>query len=215
MSSRSFTRINRFVIALLLFNLVVLSSLFFAIKHAEDITLRIMRSKEIFNVSNDLSKRLYEAGVALGGMSMTGSQIFSSRFNRLIEPIPHDVAILKETIDSSNKIQTDALLKVAELLPDTIKAMGEARESIERERGSGAKGNFREKYRSLFDSAEEIQKNLAVIANDCRDVAQVPVPKTLSNSDLTTLLIIAGALGNIFISSALFVSLRKTAKSVG
>lgn len=215
MSSRSFTRINRFVIALLLFNLVVLVSLFFAIKHAEDITLRIMRSKEIFNVSNDLSKRLYEAGVALGGMSMTGSQIFSSRFNRLIEPIPHDVAILKETIDSSNKIQTDALLKVAELLPDTIKAMGEARESIERERGGGAKGNFREQYRSLFDSAEEIQKNLAVIANDCRDVAQVPVPKTLSNSDMTTLLIIAGALGNIFISAALFASLRKTAKSVG
>lgn len=193
---------------LVLFNIGVFVFLLGALKDSETATLKMMRAKEIATVSSNLSKRLYDAGVALGGLSMTKSHLFSTRFDKSIRQIPVDVTELKDLIDQRNAVQFDALMKVAELLPDAIKSMGDAREQIMTSKETGvARG--RSFFGQMHSKAEAIQKSLQVIVDDSKELANAKIPTRLAHFETITMMLIIGALGNLILGVALAVSINK------
>ena len=86
------------LILLIAFNVLLFVALGGMIRNSETATLQMMRAKEISAVASNLSKRLYDAGVALGGLTVTKSKLFSERFDKMIVSIPHDVSDLRDLI---------------------------------------------------------------------------------------------------------------------
>ncbi len=195
----------------LLFNIGISVFLMGALKESEAATLRIMRAKEIASVSSNLSKRIYDAGVALGGLTMTRSQLFSDRFDKLIGAIPQEVTDLKDLIEQKNARQFYALMKVAELLPDTIKYMAEVRTQIMNSKETGLGRGSRGVFGKMHASAALIQQSLQVIVDENKDLANSKVPAHLINFEAINAFLIAAVAGNVILGIALAFFIRKTA----
>jgi CHASE3 domain sensor protein len=198
---------------LVLFNIGISGFLIGALKQSEAATLRIMRAKEIATVSSNLSRRVYDAGVALGGLTMTRSQMFSDRFDKSISAIPQDVTDLKDLIEQKNARQFDALMKVAELFPDTIKHMGEVRTQIMNSKETGVVRGGRGVFGRMHASAAAIQQSLQVIVDENKDLANSKVPTHLINFETINVFLIGAVAGNVILGIALALSIRKTASS--
>ncbi len=198
---------------LVLCNIIISVFLMGALRQSEAATLRTMRAKEIAAVSSNLSKRVYDAGVALGGLTMTRSQLFSDRFDKLISAIPQDVTDLKDLIEQKNVRQFDALMKVAELLPDTIKYMGEVRTQIMNSKETGLGRGGRGVFGKMHASAALIQQSLQVIVDENKDLANSKVPTHLINFETINALLIGAVAGNVILGIALALSIGKTASS--
>jgi hypothetical protein len=197
---------------LVLFNIIISVFLMGALKQSEAATLRIMRAKEIATVSSNLSKRVYDAGVALGGLTMTRSQVFSDRFDKSISAIPQDVTDLKDLIEQKNARQFDALMKVAELLPDTIKYMGEVRTQIMNSKETGLGRGGRGVFGRMHASAAAIQQSLQVIVDENKGLANSKVPTHLINFETINQLLVVDAVGNLLLGIAVGICIRKCLK---
>ena len=161
---------------------------------AEKQTISIMRAKEITALTSNLSKRIYDAGVALGGFSVTRSKLFLHRFDKTIGEIPHEVSELKDLIRTEDKKQFDALAKVADLLPDAIKQMDAAKVAVMEGQGVTDRAGFRSTFLPMNSMAQEIQENLKMIAEENKDLANSKVPNSLPNQQLFVLVTIFGFL---------------------
>ena len=60
-------------------------------RQAEIEVQRQIRSKAIISRANTLSKLFYDAGVAMGGYSITKSPLFSDRYDKIVRQIPQDL----------------------------------------------------------------------------------------------------------------------------
>lgn len=193
------------IVALLVsFNIVLSIFLLGALKDSEDATLKIMRAKEIAAVSSNLSKHVYDAGVALGGLSVTKSQLFCDRFDKLISAIPHEVTDLKDLIEQKNARQFDALMKVAELLPDTIKYMGEVRTQIMNSKETGLGRGDRGLFARMHANAGAIQKSLQLIVDENKELANLKVPAHLINFETINIWLLASLVVNILLGFLTF-----------
>lgn len=198
---------------LVFFNIGISVFLSGALNESEETTLRVMRAKEIATVSSNLSKRVYDAGVALGGLTMTKSQMFSDRFDKSIGAIPKDVTDLKDLIEQKNARQFEAFMKVVELLPDTIKYMGEVRAQILNSKETGMGRGGRGIFGRMQANAAAIQQSLQVIVDENKELANSKVPTRLINFEMIKAFLIATAFGNAILGIALAFIMRKTASS--
>ncbi len=196
---------------LVLFNIGFFICLHGAFNDSESATLRMMRAKEIATVSSNLSRHLYDAGVALGGLSMTKNRLFLTRFDKSIRPIPFEVLTLKELVDEKNTVQFDALMKVAELFPDAIKSMDVAREQIMTSKEIGA-ARGPSVFRQMHTKAEAIQQSLQVLVDDSKQLANARIPSHLAHFETINMMLIICAFGNLVVGAALAVSINRMLK---
>ncbi len=198
--------------ALVLFNIGVFAFLLGALNDSDAGTLKMMRAKEIATVSSNLSKRVYDAGVALSGLSITKNQMFSNRFDKAIGKIPQDVTVLKDLIDEKDARQFAALMKVAELLPDAINSMGDAREQVISGKEVGAAEVRRVMFGPMHAKAEEIQKALQIIVDENKELANARIPEHIEHFETFKMLIIISIVGNSILGIATAITIGKTLK---
>ncbi len=191
------------LILLIAFNVLLFVALGGMIRNSETATLQMMRAKEISAVASNLSKRLYDAGVALGGLTVTKSKLFSERFDKMIVSIPHDVSDLRDLIGQDSPKQFQSLLKVAELLPDTIKNMGEVRAMAEDSKTTSADKNYQRMLGTMQQNAQQIQQSLRIIAEENQELANAKIPTGLPGSATIKMLLLLGVSGNIVLGVAI------------
>jgi CHASE3 domain sensor protein len=195
--------------ALILFNCFVFALSLSAMNESETVTLRTMRAKEISTVASDLSKRIYDAGVAAGGLSVTKSKLFSDRYVKATRQIPFDVLELKGLVQETDKVQFDALFKVADLLPVTLKAMDQQIAKVESGEAKVTRENAREMIMPMHESAQQIQQSLKVLIDANRDLANSRIGRQLHNFSLIRTLFILGLGGNVILGAAIIYFLRR------
>ncbi len=181
--------------------------------NAEKKTVSMMRAKEITAIASDLSKHIYDAGVALGGFSVTRSKLFLNRFDKTIIEIPHEVSSLKDLINPEDKPQFDALARIADLLPDTIKLMDAAKIAVMEGKVGADPASFRSSFTPMNSKAQDIQDNLRVIADENKTLANAKVPDSLPNSQTFLLFAVIGSLAQILLAAKVFFLIKVLPRS--
>lgn len=193
---------------LILFNCFVFALSMYAIKEAEELTLRTMRAKEISTVASDLSKSIYDAGVAASGLSVTKSKIFSDRYVKAARRIPFAVTELKGLVEETDKVQFDALFKVADLLPETLKGMDQQIAQATSGEAKITKENALKMILPMHENAQQIQRALKVLIDENQHLANSEVGHCLPGFEVVQYLLPIGLAGNLIIGAAIIYFLR-------
>ncbi|MDP3509955.1 MAG: CHASE3 domain-containing protein [Candidatus Melainabacteria bacterium] len=125
------------VLVPLAFQMVFLIVLSVLLQQSELEVQRQIRSKAIISRSNALSKSFYDAGVAMGGYSITKSPLFADRYDRIVRQIPLDVQELKVIVGDNAKQQV-IVGRLQKITTAGVKLLGEAKAEIENDGESPA-----------------------------------------------------------------------------
>ena len=91
---------------------------------------RQIRSKAIISRANSLSKLFYDAGVAMGGYSITKSPLFADRYDKIVRQIPLDLNDLKEEVGGNPKQQL-IVSRIETITAKGVKLLAEAKAEID------------------------------------------------------------------------------------
>ncbi len=109
----------------LIFEVIFLATLTYLLRQAEIEVQRQVRSKAIISQANTLSKLFYDAGVAMGGYSITKSPLFSDRYDKIVRQIPQDLDELKNLVGENSR-QQQILQNLQVITVTGLKILGEA-----------------------------------------------------------------------------------------
>lgn len=160
--------------ALLLLPLFVQFCLLFALSdlliQAEQEVQRQVRSKAIISQANALSKLFYDAGVAMGGYSITKSPLFSDRYDKIVRQIPIDLSELSDLVGGNDK-QQKIVVRLKTITSDGLKILGEAKSAIDDNRpDASTRCRPRSKYKQIRQLADQLQEELKGLTEDERRI---------------------------------------------
>jgi len=125
------------VLVPLAFQMVFLIVLSVLLQQSEVEVQRQIRSKAIISRSNALSKLFYDAGVAMGGYSITKSPLFADRYDKIVRQIPVDMEELKEEVGDNPKQQL-IVARLQTITAKGVKLLGEAKAEIDNPQSSSS-----------------------------------------------------------------------------
>ena len=125
------------VLVPLAFQMVFLIVLSVLLQQSEVEVQRQIRSKAILSRSNALSKLFYDAGVAMGGYSITKSPLFADRYDKIVRQIPVDMEELKEEVGDNPKQQL-IVARLQTITAKGVKLLGEAKAEIDNPQSSSS-----------------------------------------------------------------------------
>lgn len=157
------------VLVPLVFELVFLIVLSVLLQQAEYEVQRQVRSKAIISQANALSKLFYDAGVAMGGYSITKSPLFSDRYDKIVRQIPLDLQELKGLVGDNDKQQV-ILGRLQTITSDGLKILGEAKAAIDDNRVDVAQFRARHMYKQIRQLADQLQDELKGLTEDERKI---------------------------------------------
>jgi|GEM_PF-1760089 len=186
----------------LLFQIGLLFLLAVQLQNAEAEVQRQVRSKAIISQANALSKLFYDAGVAMGGYSITKSPLFSDRYRKICEQIPIDLAELKKLVGDNPKQQA-IIKRLEQITKDGLKILNEAKEAIDDNRVDVAQFRARHMYKQIRQLADHLQDELKVLTEDERRL-EILSPEDQSRQRTgVKVLVLAGTLLNLCVAGAL------------
>jgi CHASE3 domain sensor protein len=118
------------VLVPLVFQLFFLIGLSVLMQQSELEVQKQIRSKAIITRANSLSKLFYDAGVAMGGYSITKSPLFADRYDKIVRQIPIDLAELKSEVGDNPKQQL-IVGRLQTITAKGVKLLGEAKAEID------------------------------------------------------------------------------------
>lgn len=118
------------VLVPLVFQLFFLIGLSVLMQQSELEVQKQIRSKAIITRANSLSKLFYDAGVAMGGYSITKSPLFADRYDKIVRQIPIDLAELKSEVGDNPKQQL-IVGRLQTITTKGVKLLGEAKAEID------------------------------------------------------------------------------------
>jgi CHASE3 domain sensor protein len=124
------------VLVPLAFQMVFLIVLSVLLQQSEVEVQRQIRSKAIISRANALSKSFYDAGVAMGGYSITKSPLFADRYDKIVRQIPLDLQELKVVVGDNRKQQL-IVGRLQTITSEGVKILGEAKAEIDNESPPG------------------------------------------------------------------------------
>lgn len=174
------SKFNLFLVSAALLNLVLLFAIGLCFKQVDNERREQIRARSIVTESIALSKLFNDAGVAIGGYSITKSQLFSDRYKRISEQIPLSLRELKALIGENNNQQ--ALLgRVETTVLDGMKTLNEGRAAIDENRADVAQFRARHMYKGLRQVTDQLQSELKSLTA----VEEGKVEKANSSSSAT------------------------------
>lgn len=118
------------VLVPLVFQMFFLIGLSVLMQQSELEVQKQIRSKAIITRANSLSKLFYDAGVAMGGYSITKSPLFADRYDKIVRQIPIDLAELKSEVGDNPKQQL-IVGRLQTITAKGVKLLGEAKAEID------------------------------------------------------------------------------------
>lgn len=186
----------------LLFELIFLLTLTMLLRQAEIEVQRQIRSKAIISQANTLSKLFYDAGVAMGGYSITKSPLFSDRYDKIVRQIPQDLQELKSLV-GDNPRQQKILENLADITVTGLKILGEAKAAIDDNRVDVAQFRARHMYKEIRSLADRLQDELRGLTEDERKIESESPEVQNRNRASVKLFLVVGVVFNILLAVAL------------
>ncbi|HEY9785026.1 MAG TPA: PAS domain S-box protein, partial [Candidatus Obscuribacterales bacterium] len=186
----------------LVFELIFLLTLTMLLRQAEVEVQRQIRSKAIISQANTLSKLFYDAGVAMGGYSITKSPLFSDRYDKIVRQIPQDLNELKSLV-GDNPRQQKILENLAEITVTGLKILGEAKNAIDDNRVDVAQFRARHMYKEIRSLADRLQDELRGLTEDERKIESESPEVQNRNRASVKIFLVVGVVFNILLAIAL------------
>ena len=118
-----------------------------------------VRMRAVKAQCNALSKRLYDAGVAMGGYSITENDLYWDRFNKIIKGIPEDLKELR-ALEESDSVALKKVDEIEVTINDGMKLLLEAKESIDYNAHRTCQLYGRHRYKELRAIAQHLHDQL-------------------------------------------------------
>jgi|AGTN01.2.fsa_nt_gi Serine/threonine protein kinase len=149
--------------------LVVLSwlGLGFSIWDYDRVSRQVTHANAMVNEANSLSQMVYDAGVAMGGYSITKSPLFSDRFNTFTQKIPLTLNKIAR-LDSTDRNHDEEIQAIKKLCTQSLKLLGESKAAIDDNRIDVAQFRSRHMYAELRSNADALQAKLKDLTKDDR-----------------------------------------------
>lgn len=165
--------------------LVLIGSLLEELHRGELEVQNQVRSKAIISQANILSKLFYDAGVALGGSSITKNQMFVSRFDVIRRQIPMDMEEMKTWSKWSprEKSRVDQIKKIVD---SGVQELDSASANLNEARVDVAQFQSRQAYKRIRQIADEIESVIKQInADDARALEAIMQDKNADGENAT------------------------------
>ncbi|HEY9679042.1 MAG TPA: PAS domain S-box protein [Drouetiella sp.] len=186
----------------LIFEVIFLATLTYLLRQAEIEVQRQVRSKAIISQANTLSKLFYDAGVAMGGYSITKSPLFSDRYDKIVRQIPQDLDELKNLV-GDNQRQQQILQNLQVITVTGLKILGEAKSAIDDNRVDVAQFRARHMYKEIRSLADRLQDELRGLTEDERKIESEGPEAQNRNRQMVKIYLVIGVLLNFLIAVAL------------
>lgn len=201
-------KLNRLIVSASLAKIVLLFAIGICFRQMDTERLEQIRARAIITQSDNISKLFYDAGVAMGGYSITKSQLFSDRYKKISEQIPPSLQELKSLI-GKNPSQQALSSRVETTIQDGMKTLSEAKAAIDENRVDVAQFRSRHMYKSLRQSTDQLQaelKSLTAAKDDKVEGAKISSSATIW---FYSLLVLSLILDFVVLSLALLSSKRQ------
>jgi CHASE3 domain sensor protein len=179
--------------------LLILSAL---VQNADAEMLKQVRAKAIISQANALSKLFYDAGVAMGGYSITKSPLFADRYNKICKAIPEDVSELKTLVGNNEKQQT-TLNQIQTVTIDGVKILNDSKAAIDDNRVDVAQFRARHMYKQIRTLADQLQEQLKGLTEEERKIENAPAGEHSRARTMVKVALAAAFLLNIAVSFVL------------
>ncbi|MBS2002332.1 MAG: CHASE3 domain-containing protein, partial [Cyanobacteria bacterium SZAS LIN-5] len=179
-----------------------MATLTYLLRQAEIEVQRQVRSKAIISQANTLSKLFYDAGVAMGGYSITKSPLFSDRYDKIVRQIPQDLDELKNLV-GDNARQQQILQNLQVITVTGLKILGEAKSAIDDNRVDVAQFRARHMYKEIRSLADRLQDELRGLTEDERKIESEGPEAQNRNRAMVKIYLVIGVLLNFLIAVAL------------
>lgn len=197
------------VLVPLVFELVFLIILSVLLQKAEEEVQRQVRSKAIISQANALSKLFYDAGVAMGGYSITKSPLFSDRYDKIVRQIPMDLSELSNLVGDNDK-QQQILVRLKTITSDGLKILGEAKSAIDDNRVDVAQFRARHMYKQIRQLADQLQDELKGLTEDERKIENESPEQQNRSRTMVKVFLVVGVVVNIAIAFLLLYYFLKS-----
>lgn len=154
---------------ILTFSLSVLMELIFTLdNHVKDQS----RKTALIVHANALSKLSYDAGVDMGGYSVSKSNLFIARFEKTLAEIPQEISELRKLAEGNTK-QMEQIGEIEQIVTDQVKILKEARADLDNDRVDVAQFRAKHVYRNTRLLADKMQDRLSELTADARNDEQL------------------------------------------
>jgi PAS domain S-box-containing protein len=178
------------VLVPLILNLGFLAILSFLLYQAEIEVKKQVRSKEIIAQANSLSKLFYDAGVAMGGYSITKSPLFADRYDKIVRDIPDNLDQLKGMV-GDNKHQQEILHNLAQITETGLQLLGEAKSAIDENQVDVAQFHARHMYKEIRGLADRLQEELKGLTEEEKKIQDLsPEAKSRSQKAVKVFIVV-------------------------
>lgn len=148
--------------------LVLIGLLFEELHRAELEVQNQVHSKFIVSQANTLSKLFYDAGVALGGSSISKNPLFVSRFEVIRRQIPMDMKEMK-TRSKWSPLEKRRVDQIEKIVDSGLQELDHAKANLSGAKVGVAQFQLRQAYKRIRGTTDEIDSVLKQInANDAR-----------------------------------------------
>ncbi|MDR3615082.1 MAG: PAS domain S-box protein [Candidatus Obscuribacterales bacterium] len=190
------------VLAPLAVEMVFVIVLGFFLNQAEMEVQRQIRSKAIIAQANTLSKMFYDAGVAMGGYSITKSPLFSDRYTKIVAQIPKDLDELK-TLVGDNARQQVILQNLQKITETGLQLLNEAKHAIDDSQVDVAQFRARHMYKEIRQLADKLQTELHGLTEDEEKIANQNPDISNWHQHLVKVWLVIGVIVNVLLAVGL------------
>jgi len=174
-----------------------------------------VRAKAIISKANSLSKLFYDAGVAMGGYSITKSPLFDDRYKKICAQIPVDVTELKALVGDDKGHQSDLLVKIQEVTSSGIVILDQSKAAIDDNRVDVAQFRARHMYKNIRMLADQLQQQLKELTENERKLETLSPEQLNASRTLVKFALIFGVILNAGLAFAqLYYNHRASALGV-
>lgn len=125
-------------------------------------------AKKIVSQANHISKDFYDAGVAMGGYSITGSKRYEERYNEIVDGVPSRTGQLVQLVDGNQK-KLQSVVRIKQIVEDGIKLLDEAKHAID-DPFYYYQFRARHSYKKIRIFADQLQDELKILTADDRAI---------------------------------------------
>ncbi len=118
-----------------------------------------MRLRAILDRSHIISRLYYDAGVAMGGYSVSKSSVFMDRYNRIVNQLPIDLEALSQLVKDDRE-KSNTVEKIKKLVSDGLTLLTDTKKFVDDNRADIAEYKARNTYQRTKKSANDLQLSL-------------------------------------------------------
>ncbi len=153
---------NALILCAALLNIVLLLAIGLAFKQVDNERLEQIRARAIVAECTAITKLFNDAGIAVGGYSITKSPMFSDRYLKITEELHSSLNELKTNI-GENSNQQVMFSRVQSIALDGLKAMAQAKAAVDEKHEDVAQQRSRHMYKGLRQFSAELQQELQTL----------------------------------------------------